>query len=132
MTGAAVTDGLSAAIRVPADPRALALVRLFAGAIGRHVDLEEEDVEDLKLALTEVCSAAIESATGDHDALTVEVGWSADPVELGVHVVSSSRFSTGDPGSSDRAGLLEALGVELRGSDDGCGVAFAPTRGAAT
>ena len=111
MTGAAVTDGLSAAILVPADPAALVLVRLFATAIGRQADLEEEDVEDLKLALTEVCSAAIEAATGDHDEVTVEVGWSADPVELDVHVVSSSRFSTGDPGSSDRAGLLDALGV---------------------
>ena len=63
MTGTAVTDGLSAAIVVPADPAALVLVRLFATAIGRQADLEEEDVEDLKLALTEVCSAAIEAAT---------------------------------------------------------------------
>ena len=131
MTGAAVTDGLSAAIRVPADPAALALVRLFATAIGREADLEEEDVEDLKLALTEVCSAAIEAATGDHDAVTVEVGWSADPVELDVHVVSTSTFSTG-PGSSDRAGLLDALGVKLRGTDDGRGVAFAPPGGRVT
>lgn len=128
MTGAAVTDGLSAGIRVPADPPVLALVRLFAAAIGRHVELEEEDVEDLKLALTEVCSAAIEAATGDHDGVTVEVGWSADPAELDVHVVSTSTFSTGDPGSSDRARLLDALGVKLRGTEDGRGVAFAPTR----
>ena len=128
MTGGAVTDGLSAAIRVPADPPALALVRLFAAAIGRHVSLEEEDVEDLKLALTEVCSSAIEAASGDHDAVTVEVGWSADPVELDVHVVSTSTFSTGDPAASDRARLLEVLGVKLRGTDDGRGVAFAPTR----
>jgi anti-sigma regulatory factor (Ser/Thr protein kinase) len=132
VTGAAVTDRLSAAIRIPADPPALALVRLFAAAIGRHVDLDEEDVEDLKLALTEVCSAAIEAATSDHDAVTVDLGWSADPVELEVHVASTSRFSTGDPGSSDRAGLLDALGVKLRGSDDGRRVAFAPTRGASS
>jgi anti-sigma regulatory factor (Ser/Thr protein kinase) len=130
VTGPAVTDGRSAAIRFPADPPALALVRLFAAAIGRHVGLEEEDAEDLKLALTEVCSAAIEAATGGHDAVTVEVGWSADPVALDVHVVSTSTFSTGDPGSSDRAGLLDALGVRLRGTDDGRGVAFAPIRGA--
>ncbi len=127
MTGAAVTDGLSAAIVVPADPAALILVRLFATEIGREADLEAEDVEDLKLAITEVCSAAIEAATGDHDEVTVEVGWSTDPIELDVHVLSSSRFSMGDPGSSHRAGLLDALGVELRGTDDGRGVAFAPT-----
>jgi anti-sigma regulatory factor (Ser/Thr protein kinase) len=127
VTGAAVTDGPSAAILVPADSAALILVRLFVTAIGREADLEAEDVEDLKLALTEVCSAAIEAATGDRDEMTVEVGWSTDPVELDVHVLSSSRFSMGDPGSSHRAGLLDALGVELRGTDDGHGVAFAPT-----
>jgi anti-sigma regulatory factor (Ser/Thr protein kinase) len=132
VTGAAGTDGLSAAIRVPADTAALSLVRLFAAAIGRQVDLEEEDVDDLKLVLTEVCSAAIEEATGDHEAVTVEVGWSVDPVELDVHVVSTSRFSTGDPGASDRAGLLDALGVELRGTEDGRGVTFVPPRGAST
>ena len=129
MSGAAVTDGPSAAIRIPADPASLTLVRLFAATIGRHVDLEEEGVEDLKLALTEVCSAAIEAATGDREVVTVEVGWSTGPVALDVHVVSSSRFSTGDPGSSHRAGLLDALGVELRGTDDGRGVAFAPALG---
>ena len=132
MTGTAGTDGRSAAIRVPAEPAALALVRLFATAIGRQVDLEEEDVDDLKLTLTEVCSAAIEEATGDRGAVTVEVGWSVDPVELDVHVVSTSRFSTGDPGSSDRAGLLAALGVELRATEDGRGVTFVPPRGAPT
>lgn len=125
MTGAAVTDGRSAAIRVPADPASLALVRLFATAIGRQAELGEEDVEDLKLALTEVCSAAIEASIGDVDTVTVEVGWAADPAGLEVHVFSSSRFSMGDPGSSDRAGLLDALGLELLGTDDGYGVAFA-------
>ncbi len=65
MTDRAGNDGLSAAIRVPATPEALALVRLFATAIGRQADLAEADVEDLKLALTEVCSAAIEASAGD-------------------------------------------------------------------
>ena len=129
MTVAAVPAGLSATIRVPADPPSLALVRLFVAAIGRHADFQEEDVDDLKLALTEVCSAAIEAATGDHDAVTVEVGWSTAPVELAVHVTSSSAFSTGDPASSDRAGLLDALGVVVLGTDDGHGAAFASTRG---
>lgn len=129
MTGAAVTEASSAAIRVPADPAGLALVRLFAAAIGAHADLEEEDVEDLKLVLTEVCSAAIEAGSGARDAVTVEIGWSADPIDLDVHVVSSSRFSTGGVGSSDRAALLDALGVDLRGTDDGRGVAFAPPGG---
>jgi anti-sigma regulatory factor (Ser/Thr protein kinase) len=124
VTEPAGVDGRSAAIQVPATPEALALVRVFATAIGRQADLAEEDVEDLRLTLTEVCSAAIEVAGGD-DAVTVELGWGARGESMEAHVVSSSRFSTGDPGSSDRAGLLDALGLEIRGTDDGHGVVFA-------
>jgi hypothetical protein len=58
--------------------------------------------------------------------VTVEVAWSADPVELDVHVVSTSTFSMEEPGSADRARLLDALGVKMQGTDDGRGVAFAP------
>jgi anti-sigma regulatory factor (Ser/Thr protein kinase) len=119
-------DGLSAAIRVPASPDALALIRLFATAVGRQADLAEADVDDLKLALTEVCSAAVEASANPDDGVTVELGWGAIPADLQVHVRSSSRFSTGDPASSDRGGLLDALGLELRETDDGRGVSFAP------
>jgi hypothetical protein len=125
VTDAAGSGDPSAAISVPASPDALVLVRLFATAMGRQADLAEEDVEDLQLALTEVCSAAIEASTGD-DALTVEVGWGAGPPHVEVHVLASTRFSTGDPGSSDRARLLDAMGLELRGTDGGHGVRFAP------
>lgn len=125
MTDRTGNDGLSVAIRVPASPDALTLIRIFATAIGRHVDLAEADVDDLKLALTEVCSAAIEASAGPEDGVTVEVGWGAMPADLKVHVRSSTRFSTGDPGSSDRGGLLDALGLELRETDDGRGVSFA-------
>ena len=129
MTDAAGIGDPSAAIRVPATPDALGLVRLFAAAMGRQVDLAEEDVEDLQLALTEVCSAAIEASTGD-DALTVEIGLGAGAHDVEVHVVASKRFSTGDPGSSDRARLLDALGLEFRETDGGLGVTFAPTSAA--
>ena len=126
MTEAAGSGDASAAIRVPASPDALVLVRLFATAMGRQAALTEEDVEDLQLALTEVCSAAIEASTGD-DALTVEVGWGAGPQHVEVHVVASTKFSAGDPGSSDRARLLDAMGLAIRETDGGYGVAFAPT-----
>ena len=125
MSDAAGTGDLSASIRVPATPDALGLIRLFATAMGRQADLAEEDVEDLQLALTEVCSAAIEASTAE-DALTVEVGWDAGVHDVEVHVIASTRFTTGDPGSSDRARLLDALGLEIRETDGGSGVAFAP------
>ena len=126
MTGPAIEEAArSAAIRVPAAADALVLVRLFAASIGRHVDLPPEVVEDLKLALTEVCSAAIEASRSEDDVGTVTVSWLPDPAALVVRVSATSSFSTGDAASDDRARLLDALRLELRATDDGHGVEFA-------
>jgi hypothetical protein len=130
VSGVAATDVRSAAIRFAATSDALALLRLFVTAIGRYADLSDDEVEDLKLALTELCSAAVEVGTPD-DAVTVEVRWRTDPADIEVHVGSSARFWTGDPGSNDRARLLAAMGLEVRGTDDGHGVTFTPPRDAA-
>jgi hypothetical protein len=124
---AVAPDVRSAVISVGATPDALALLRLFAAAMGRHAELPDEEIEDLKLTLTELCSAAMEEATPD-DVVTVEVSWPSDPTNIEVHVTSSTRFWTGDPGSSDRARLLAAMGLELGSTDDGRGVMFTPRR----
>jgi Histidine kinase-like ATPase domain len=116
-------EARSATLRVPAATDALSLVRLFATAIGRHVDLPPEVVEDLKLALTEVCSAAIEGARLDEDLVTVSVSWPPDPTALVLRVSASSIFSTG-AATDDRARLLGALGLELKEIDHGFGVEF--------
>lgn len=114
----------SAALRVPAATDVLSLIRLFAASIGRHVDLRTEVIEDLKLALTEVCSAAIEASRLAHDVVTVKVSWLPDPAALVVRVSASSRFSTAHTASDDRARLLHALRLQLRATDDGHGVEF--------
>ncbi len=125
VTPAIAEAARTAALRVPATTDALSLVRLFATSIGRHLDLPEEVVEDLKLALTEVCSAAIEASRPEHDVAMVTVSWLPDPVVLAVRVSATSSFSTGDPASDDRARLLDALHLELRPTDAGHGVEFA-------
>lgn len=126
MTGPAIAGaGRSVALHAPAATDTLGLVRLFAISIGRHDDLPVEVVEDLKLVLTEVCSAAIEASRDEHDVMTVEVRWRTDPAVLVVRVVASSGFSTGSVGSDDRGRLLDALQLELRVVDEGQGVEFA-------
>lgn len=126
VTGPAIAESTrSVALRVPATTDALGLVRLFASSIGRHLDLSEEIVEDLKLALTEVCSAAVEGSRHAHDIVTVGVRWPAEPSALGVRIRSSSPFATAGTSSEDRARLLDALRLQLRYDDDGRAVEFA-------
>jgi hypothetical protein len=125
VTGPAIKEeARSATLRVPAATDALGLVRLFAASMGRHLDVPSEIVDDLKLVLTEVCSAAIESSRPG-GTVGVTVSWPPEPVDLMVHVSASSSFSTGDAATDDRARLLNALHAGLRSTDDGRGVEFA-------
>jgi anti-sigma regulatory factor (Ser/Thr protein kinase) len=45
------------AIELPADAAYLSTVRLFASAVARQFGAEEETIEDLKMAVSEACSA---------------------------------------------------------------------------
>jgi anti-sigma regulatory factor (Ser/Thr protein kinase) len=126
VTGPPIADGArSATLRVPAETDALGLVRLFAASIGRHLDVPSEGIEDLKLALTEVCSAAIEASRPGDGLVAITVSWPSEPDALMVHVSASSSFSIGDPARDDRARLLSALRLEVRPTDDGRGAGFA-------
>jgi anti-sigma regulatory factor (Ser/Thr protein kinase) len=46
-------------LEVPAVPAYIGTARLFIGAVARHVGASEEQVDDLKVAVSEACTAAI-------------------------------------------------------------------------
>lgn len=52
------------AIRVPADPAMAVTIRVFVAEAARQLGLEEPDVEDLRLLVTELLGNAID--TGGH------------------------------------------------------------------
>jgi anti-sigma regulatory factor (Ser/Thr protein kinase) len=116
-----VNDG-SVALRLPADAGWLSIVRLFVGSSGRLLELDDEIVEDAKLVVTELCSAALEQAAEVPGTLTVEVRWTGADVTLSVRGVglTFAAISAGDV----RAQMLDALVPELRVLDDGRAVEF--------
>jgi serine/threonine-protein kinase RsbW len=85
---AAGTDQL--ALEIPPDPEQVRTARLFAAAAARHFDIDEERVEDLKVAVSEACTNAIQSHA--------EAGL-ADPVRITATVVPGGvRFAIVDRG----------------------------------
>jgi serine/threonine-protein kinase RsbW len=54
---AAGTDDL--VLDIPADPEHARTARLFAAAVARHFEVDEERVEDLKVAISEACTNAM-------------------------------------------------------------------------
>jgi hypothetical protein len=90
---------------VPASPGHGATVRLFAATVGRALGADEDAVEDLKLAVSEIATAVVVNrrsdevrvvAVGESGRLTVAVG----PVEPG---------DLTDDGSVDPADIVLAL-----------------------
>ncbi|MGH2692601.1 MAG: ATP-binding protein [Actinomycetota bacterium] len=46
-------------LELPHDPAFVATARMFASSLARHFEIEEDIVEDLKLAISEACKRAL-------------------------------------------------------------------------
>jgi serine/threonine-protein kinase RsbW len=59
-------EGMPFELEMPAKAKYVGLARLLAGSIGRRMRFSEESIDDLKLAISEICTNAIVH-TGDGD-----------------------------------------------------------------
>jgi hypothetical protein len=105
-------------LSVPADPALALTARMFAGAVGEH--LEEVAPEDLKLAFSELLAAAV-------DAGSERVVFRADLERAEVLVSGAGPLGAGADGDLEeherfarihRADLLAALFPGLRAEGD--------------
>lgn len=95
-------------LRVPAERSFVSTVRIFAGAIGRRSDLDDERIDDLKLALSEIAAGMIADGT-ETRSLAFEIATD----DRGLHVRTTGPLTGTDPsadlGADHRRRLLEAL-----------------------
>ena len=76
---------------IPSDPEHVRTARLFAAAVARHFSIDEERVEDLKVAISEACTNAITA----HRSAAIE-----DPVRvIAVPEANRIRFNVVDTGA---------------------------------
>ena len=52
-------------LEIPGDPAFMATARMFASSLARHFEIEEDVVEDLKVAISEACGRALASKASD-------------------------------------------------------------------
>lgn len=95
-------------LRVPADPAQMGTVRILAGAVGRHAGLGVEQIEDLKLVLSELCAGVVETS-GPNGFVEMRFEWELGSLSTEVRTAgSSSKDRTGDV-ADQRRRLLDAL-----------------------
>jgi anti-sigma regulatory factor (Ser/Thr protein kinase) len=101
-------------IQIPPRPGYVGVVRLALGSLARTAGMDEESIDDLRIAISEACTnAVIATESGGSDepvtvtwdatesAIAVEIS-GAEPVDLDVRDVDTQGFST-------RSAMSEAL-----------------------
>jgi anti-sigma regulatory factor (Ser/Thr protein kinase) len=96
-------------LEIPADPAHILTARLFARGVARSLGLDDEVADVLQLALTEICSEAIDRRTGGR--IVIDVLPDSDPIRVAV-VAGGIRGDQPSPPPIEatyRRTLIEAL-----------------------
>jgi|HubBroStandDraft_3_1064219.scaffolds.fasta_scaffold680334_2 hypothetical protein len=86
------TDVDTIELTMPARPELLVLARLHAGTAGGLLDLNVDEIDDLRLAVEELCLWALDQCVSKKERLRVVLSWCGDTLE------ASSRL-LGDGGA---------------------------------
>jgi serine/threonine-protein kinase RsbW len=95
-------------IRIPARAEWVAVARLSIAAVAHRMPFALEDIEDLKLAIAEACTTAIQEAQ-EGDAIEIACGVAPDALRLTVrhrHNAAISNRLASEPGSKDLGLIL--------------------------
>ena len=107
LIGAASAQRLS--LEIPSDSAHILTARLFAGGVARSLELDDEIADALRLALTEICSEAIERRRGGR--IAIEIVGDADRLRVTVTatglLADDAQIAAAD--ATYRRTLIEAL-----------------------
>ena len=112
-------------LQIPPRSPYVGVVRLAVSALARSAGVDEETVDDLKIAVSEACANAVLSQEEAGSDAPVEVTW--DQVDAAIHIEVSDRGKTvemdGSPDAVDTQGFStrEVMSIALlRSLVDGC------------
>jgi serine/threonine-protein kinase RsbW len=101
-------------IQIPARPEYVGVLRLALGSLARGAGMDEESIDDLRIAISEACTTAVMAhEAGDTDE-PVTVIWRVDETAVSVEIsgMSSADAESRDvdtQGFSTRVAMSEAL-----------------------
>lgn len=95
-------------LTLPARPDLLVLARMTVGAVAARAEMAVDDIEDLRLAIDELCLSAV----GDHQGgrLELRYDWDPDGMEVSCTFRPSSDSNGGYERPVDDIELSDALG----------------------
>jgi anti-sigma regulatory factor (Ser/Thr protein kinase) len=118
----APAEGAAATVRLafPPEPRLLGTVRLVVGIVARKAGMDDEAIEDLKVAVSEACAVAVGdlNRAGRPDLVELDLVEAGD--RLGIEVRDRAPAAGRQPHTSDADGEIDLddrqLGLALVGA----------------
>jgi serine/threonine-protein kinase RsbW len=107
-------------LRIPPRPEYISVARLAAAAVAARQAFTYDEIEDLKVAVSEACGVLIRSRRGGGDPIALHFVQETDALDITIETAGSDvdlRILFPDPGATGRrdemAGDARALGVFL-------------------
>ncbi|MGH2773360.1 MAG: ATP-binding protein [Actinomycetota bacterium] len=97
---------------MPPLPEFVSTARLFVADVGRHFGLSEDSVSDLKVAVSEACTAAISSISANGKGAPVRISIEPGAGHIAVRVTGPSGFLAQDK-EQVKPGIDLDLGIDL-------------------
>jgi len=122
-------------LSIPAQSAYVGVVRLAIGALARAAELDEDIVDDLRIAVSEACTNSVLSHERSGVDAPVTVTWNEEPSRLLVEIVDEGAVYDADGLDADdtQAELRLSMSVAmLRSLMDGCEIAPREGPGMAT
>lgn len=104
-------------IKIPSNPKYTVLVRLLASGIGRQLNLPEDEVEDLKLVLSEACKLKLDEGPAPLD---FNIDISNSYIDIGIASFLKSSMDSGSDETKWSLDLISSLmdKVEFQNAGD--------------
>jgi serine/threonine-protein kinase RsbW len=106
LSGSALGDGDQVVLTFPARGDLVVLARLVASAISTRVGFDIEELEDLRLAVGELCLLALQGSDARHGDLRLEFTVSAASLDIGCTLVGAVPGASVADAEGDESGEL--------------------------
>ncbi len=101
-------------LTLPARPELLVLARMTAGALAARAEMAVDDIEDLRLAIDELCLSAVGDARGGR--LELRYDWDDSGMEVSCTFRPSDSDGLSDSDRPSHPGEIETSGTDTVGA----------------
>lgn len=100
-------------LELPATPEFASTARIFAASVARQFGAEEETVADVKLAVSEVCTFAIDSNDPDGGKVRINIRPTESRLEFQIEAKADALSKSDHPQEDTFAGLGQSVVLSL-------------------